>query len=92
MFSSPEGIWSHAFPYQPVSFKLISRSGTELEAQFAHMVAACAGAGVDIYVDAVINHMANAQGGEGRGGSPIGALRVDALLLCVLCGRMEGGV
>lgn len=66
--------------YQPVSYKLISRSGNE--AQFAHMVATCAGAGVDIYVDGVLNHMAYAHGGEGRGGSPIGA-QLGLVCTCV---------
>ncbi len=41
--------------YQPVSYKLNSRSGSREE--FIHMVKACKNAGVDIYVDAVINHM-----------------------------------
>jgi hypothetical protein len=45
--------------YQPVSHdisRLTSRSGTREE--FEEMVAACNEVGVDIYVDAVINHMA----------------------------------
>jgi alpha-amylase len=42
--------------YQPVSYGLTSRLGTR--AQFASMVAACHEAGVRVYVDAVINHMA----------------------------------
>lgn len=41
--------------YQPVSYKLETRSGTELE--FADMVLRCNAATVRIYVDAVINHM-----------------------------------
>lgn len=41
--------------YQPVSYKLESRSGTRVE--FEQMVATCKKSGVDIYVDAVINHM-----------------------------------
>jgi alpha-amylase len=49
--------------YQPVSYSLAqNRSGTR--AQFADMVQRCATAGVDIYVDAVINHMT---GGNGTG-------------------------
>ncbi|XP_055332054.1 pancreatic alpha-amylase-like [Paramacrobiotus metropolitanus] len=48
--------------YQPVSYKLQSRSGNEV--QFADMVKRCNNAGVRIYVDAVINHMA---GGSGTG-------------------------
>lgn len=41
--------------YQPVSYTLESRSGTQ--AEFAAMVESCNQVGVDIYVDAVINHM-----------------------------------
>ncbi|GAB7047689.1 carbohydrate-binding module family 20 domain-containing protein [Catenuloplanes indicus] len=44
--------------YQPVSYKLTSRLGTR--AEFAAMVTACHTAGVRVYVDAVINHMAGA--------------------------------
>mgnify|MGYP000082525963 CR=1 FL=1 len=42
--------------YQPVSYEIEGRSGSR--AQFANMVSRCSAAGVDIYVDAVINHMA----------------------------------
>ncbi|TQM68697.1 alpha-amylase [Actinomadura hallensis] len=42
--------------YQPVSYGLTSRLGTR--AEFAAMVTACHNAGVRVYVDAVINHMA----------------------------------
>lgn len=52
--------------YQPVSYQLQSRSGTE--AQFVNMVSRCNAAGVDVYVDAVINHMA-AGSGTGVAGS-----------------------
>ncbi|MDO8344327.1 MAG: carbohydrate-binding module family 20 domain-containing protein [Cellvibrio sp.] len=41
--------------YQPVSYAIEGRSGTR--AEFASMVARCKTVGVDIYVDAVINHM-----------------------------------
>ncbi|CAJ0596055.1 unnamed protein product [Cylicocyclus nassatus] len=44
--------------YQPVSYKLISRSGNEEE--FKDMVERCNKVGVRIVVDAVINHMAGA--------------------------------
>jgi alpha-amylase len=55
----PDGPWWER--YQPASYSLErSRSGTE--AQFRDMVRRCAAAGVDIYVDAVINHMAAADG------------------------------
>jgi len=46
--------------YQPVSYKLVSRSGNE--AEFIDMVNRCNNAGVNIYVDAVINHMTGALG------------------------------
>ena len=53
---TPSFDWSER--YQPVSYKLDrSRSGTRDE--FVAMVSRCKGAGVDIYVDAVINHMTN---------------------------------
>lgn len=48
--------WSER--YQPVSYSIDrSRSGTR--AQFVDMVGRCKAVGVDIYVDAVINHMTN---------------------------------
>lgn len=52
--------------YQPVSYEIISRSGTEL--QFKEMVARCSRAGVDVYVDAVINHMSGFESGVGLSG------------------------
>jgi len=42
--------------YQPVSYKIISRSGTREE--LIDMIRRCKAVGVDIYADAVINHMA----------------------------------
>jgi alpha-amylase len=54
--------------YQPVSYQLTSRRGDR--AAFAAMVRNCHAAGVKIYVDAVINHMAGgASTGAGSGGS-----------------------
>ncbi|KAJ8392594.1 hypothetical protein AAFF_G00074720 [Aldrovandia affinis] len=50
--------------YQPVSHNLCSRSGTEQELR--DMITRCNAVGVNIYVDAVINHMCSAGGGEGR--------------------------
>lgn len=48
--------WSQR--YQPVSYSVErSRSGTG--AEFAAMLDGCGAAGVDVYVDAVINHMTN---------------------------------
>lgn len=42
--------------YQPLSYAIEGRSGSR--AEFASMVNRCKAVGVDIYVDAVINHMA----------------------------------
>ena len=50
--------------YQPVSYKLESRSGSRQ--QFISMVDRCKAAGVNIFVDAVINHMSG-RGGSGEG-------------------------
>ncbi|KAK0060763.1 alpha-amylase [Biomphalaria pfeifferi] len=50
--------------YQPVSYKLQTRSGSE--AEFRSMVQRCNNAGVRIYVDVVLNHMTGA-GGNGHG-------------------------
>uniref|UniRef100_A0A6B2EJ92 Alpha-amylase n=1 Tax=Phlebotomus kandelakii TaxID=1109342 RepID=A0A6B2EJ92_9DIPT len=43
--------------YQPISYKLTTRSGTEQE--FASMVETCRQKGVRIFVDVVFNHMAS---------------------------------
>ncbi|GAA0582401.1 carbohydrate-binding module family 20 domain-containing protein [Paractinoplanes ferrugineus] len=54
--------------YQPVSYQLTTRRGDR--AAFASMVQTCHTAGVKIYVDAVINHMAGgASTGAGSAGS-----------------------
>ncbi|MBK8213206.1 MAG: alpha-amylase family protein [Myxococcales bacterium] len=53
--------------YQPVSYQLESRGGTR--AELASMIARCKRAGVDIYVDAVLNHMSFVQQGVGSAGS-----------------------
>jgi alpha-amylase len=50
--------------YQPVSYRIESRKGTR--AQFQSMVNACHGAGVQVIVDAVVNHMTG-QGDPGTG-------------------------
>ncbi|KAK3271106.1 hypothetical protein CYMTET_20524 [Cymbomonas tetramitiformis] len=55
--------------YQPVSYKLQNRLGSESE--FESMVATCKKAGVKVYADAVINHMA-AGSGTGTAGSSYG--------------------
>ncbi|XP_049307501.1 uncharacterized protein LOC105233129 [Bactrocera dorsalis] len=44
--------------YQPLSFQIVSRSGGE--AEFQLMTQACNAAGVRVYVDVVLNHMAGA--------------------------------
>jgi alpha-amylase len=57
--------------YQPVSYKIESRKGTR--AQFQSMVASCHNAGVQVIVDAVINHMSGQDsGGTGWAGSTFG--------------------
>jgi len=53
---TPNHDWSER--YQPVSYSIDrSRSGTR--AEFVNMVTRCKAVGVDIYADAVINHMTN---------------------------------
>ncbi|XP_025919679.1 pancreatic alpha-amylase-like, partial [Apteryx rowi] len=49
--------------YQPISYKLCSRSGNEDE--FRDMVTRCNNVGVHIYVDAVVNHMCGSGAGSG---------------------------
>ncbi|MCB9797077.1 MAG: alpha-amylase family protein [Alphaproteobacteria bacterium] len=49
--------------YQPVSYQIIGRSGDE--AAFADMVSRCRAVGVEIVVDAVLNHVAWANADEG---------------------------
>lgn len=54
--------------YQPVSYELESTLGTR--AEFAAMVKACHAAGVEVYVDAVLNHMTGQDSpGVGSAGS-----------------------
>ena len=54
--------------YQPVSYNLSSRFGTE--AQLASMISACHAAGVKVYADVVLNHMTGqVNGGVGDDGS-----------------------
>merc|ERR1719387_2952021 len=55
--------------YQPVTYKLISRSGDEKA--FTDMVQRCKNVGVGIYADAVINHI-EAGGGTSIAGSQYG--------------------
>uniref|UniRef100_A0A8C2DR64 Alpha-amylase n=1 Tax=Cyprinus carpio TaxID=7962 RepID=A0A8C2DR64_CYPCA len=49
--------------YQPIGYNLCSRSGNENELR--DMITRCNNVGVNIYVDAVINHMCGAGGGAG---------------------------
>lgn len=63
--------------YQPISYRLDSRSGSERE--FRDMVARCKHAGVDIYVDAVINHMSAMPEGVGSAGSRFKKYEYDGL-------------
>ncbi|SCL72117.1 carbohydrate-binding module family 20 domain-containing protein [Micromonospora peucetia] len=68
--NSADGVHPWYEVYQPVSYKLESRFGNRQ--QFAAMVTACHGAGVRVYVDAVVNHMAgvnNAPGTVGYAGT-----------------------
>ena len=55
--------------YQPVGYNLVSRSGNQ--ADFEDMVRRCRAAGVEIYADVVINHMA-AGSGTSIAGLPYG--------------------
>ncbi|XP_041506695.1 pancreatic alpha-amylase-like isoform X1 [Microtus oregoni] len=60
IYRPPRPWWER---YQPVSYKICTRSGNEEE--FRDMVKRCNNVGVRIYVDAVINHMCSAGGGAG---------------------------
>ena len=62
--------------YQAVSYRLESRSGTR--AEFADMVARCRAVGVDVYADAILNHMA-AGGGTGSAGTQYTKYRYPGL-------------
>jgi alpha-amylase len=53
--------------YQPVSYAIAGRSGDE--AAFADMVARCSAVGVEVWVDAVVNHMAWQHQGVGIAGT-----------------------
>lgn len=58
-YDQPDHYWWDV--YQPVDYTIGGRLGTE--AQFDSMVEACHAAGVKVYVDAVLNHMAAGDGG-----------------------------
>ncbi|NWX87283.1 AMYP amylase, partial [Nothoprocta ornata] len=59
--TSPNRPWWER--YQPISYKLCTRSGNEDE--FRDMVTRCNNVGVRIYVDAVVNHMCGSGAGSG---------------------------
>ncbi|KAK3600013.1 hypothetical protein CHS0354_012680 [Potamilus streckersoni] len=62
--------------YQPVSYKLTSRSG--IEAEFVDMVQRCKKVGVRVFVDAVVNHMAGlGRTGTGTAGSTFNSDNYD---------------
>ncbi|OQV19022.1 putative Alpha-amylase [Hypsibius exemplaris] len=52
--------------YQPVSFKLGKTRGGTLD-DFKSMVTACRAAGIAVYVEIVVNHLAASTAGTGRG-------------------------
>ncbi|MFI5837565.1 carbohydrate-binding module family 20 domain-containing protein [Micromonospora sp. NPDC051300] len=64
--TSPDGVHPWFEVYQPVSYKLDSRFGNRQ--QFAAMVTTCHAAGVRVYVDAVVNHMAGTNNPAGTRG------------------------
>ena len=64
--NSSDGVHPWYEVYQPVSYKLESRFGDR--AKFAAMVNACHAAGVRVYVDAVVNHMAGTNNPAGTVG------------------------
>jgi alpha-amylase len=88
--------------YQPVSYKLTSRSGTRQE--FLQMLQRCHQAGVQIYADAVINHMASCRptcdagqpqyGNRGVGGSTydVGHYRFSTLFDAEDSNRVPGAL
>ncbi|KAI9433226.1 glycoside hydrolase [Lactarius indigo] len=53
--------------YQPVSYTLTSKRGTE--AQYANMISTCHAAGVGVIADTIWNHMSQENSGTGVGGS-----------------------
>ncbi|MEV4182688.1 carbohydrate-binding module family 20 domain-containing protein [Streptosporangium canum] len=78
--NSSDGVHPWYEVYQPVSYKLESRFGNRR--QFADMVTACHNAGVRVYVDAVVNHMAgtdNAGGVTGYAGTSFTAYGYPAV-------------
>lgn len=88
--------------YQPVSYRLTSRSGTRQE--FQQMLQRCHQAGVKVYADAVINHMASCRpncdqgqpqyGNRGVAGSTYtpGSYAFDNLFDALDQGRVPGAL
>ena len=64
------------FAYQPVSYAVGNRLGDE--AAFISMCAECARCGVDVLVDAVVNHMAEGSG-SGTAGTTFGSRTFESL-------------
>jgi alpha-amylase len=63
-----QNLYSQWERYQPVSYRIITRSGTE--AEFEDMCHRCNRVGVRIYVDLLLNHM-SATTGVGTGGTVV---------------------
>lgn len=63
--------------YQPVSYRVESRLGTR--EQYAAMVRTCHEAGVDVWADAVVNHMTAQDSGVGWAGTPFEHQRYPGL-------------
>lgn len=80
--------------YQPVSYKLESRSGSRT--QLIDMVQRCNASGVAIYADAVINHMSSVGRGVGVAGSSYEDYRYPAVPYSPLdfhfCGRENNDI
>lgn len=54
--------------YQPVSYRISSRSGSQR--QLREMVRVCRRHGVHVFADVVLNHMTGGQAGRGSAGTP----------------------
>ena len=62
IYSNGERPWWER--YQPVSYQLVSRGGTR--AELIDMVKRCNAVGIEVYADAVINHMSGLLGNVRR--------------------------
>lgn len=63
VITSPPNPWWER--YQPVSYKLVSRSGTR--DQLVDMISRCNAVGVKVYADVIVNHMAGTGTPAGQG-------------------------